>query len=298
MGAGEGVSGGQGAGTGAAGGTGAPPVGTGGGQGAGGSGGTGGTPPAWYAGYTGDLPSYLEAKGFKDQNALAESYRNLEKLKGVPEDRLLQIPDKPDSPDWDKVHAKLGRPEKADGYEFSGIDGKESEFAKWAGDTFHKAGLSKAAGESVVKAWNDRVQQAMDKEASDWDASVQQQQTKLKQEWGAAFDQKAEAIRQFSQAVGLDDKTAQGLAKVMGVDGLNKFLDGVITKFGIKMGEQSFHGTGGGGNNFGVLSPGAAREKIGMLQQDSGWMAKWRSGDAGAQQEWERLHQWAYPSQG
>lgn len=240
------------------------------------------------------MPGYLEAKGFKDPTALAESYRNLEKLKGVPEERLLQIPEKADSPEWDKIYSKLGRPEKPSGYELKGIDGQDTEFGQWAGDIFHKSGVSKKAGEAIVSEWNKRVMGIIQKDDTDAKEASNQQVSKLRQEWGAAFDQNSTQVRAFSEAVGLDDKTAKDLAKVMGVDKLNTFLHGIMTKFGVKLGEQDFHG-GGGGNGFGVLSPAAARAKIDMLKNDSGFVQRYASGDSAARQEMDRLHQWGYP---
>jgi len=59
----------------------------------GGQPGAGGAGGEWYAGIADEgLRGYVQTKGFKDPGALAESYRNLEKLQGVPQERLLKLP--------------------------------------------------------------------------------------------------------------------------------------------------------------------------------------------------------------
>src|SRR5690242_20907106 len=48
-----------------------------------------------------------------------ESYQNLEKMRGVPAERLLTLPDdKSDEATRNAFYEKLGRPKEAAGYEF------------------------------------------------------------------------------------------------------------------------------------------------------------------------------------
>ena len=98
--------------------------------------------PSWTEGFDDDLKGYVENKGFKDPSALAESYRNLEKLRGVPEDQLIRWPDDPtEEGALDPVFEKLGRPASPDEYENVLGDGFNDEVYKAAAETAHKLGL-------------------------------------------------------------------------------------------------------------------------------------------------------------
>src|SRR4051812_33433335 len=60
--------------------------------------------------------AFVAEKQFKDMSTAIQSHRNLEKLVGVPADKLLRLPTD-DSPEaWNAIYDKLGRPKDAAGY--------------------------------------------------------------------------------------------------------------------------------------------------------------------------------------
>ena len=75
------------------------------------------TPPSWTTGFTDELKGYVDAKGFKDAQSVVESYRNFEKIKGVPQERLLTLPEKDEDPSWNDVWKRLGRPDQPKDYQ-------------------------------------------------------------------------------------------------------------------------------------------------------------------------------------
>jgi len=94
-----------------------------------------------WSGLPEDIGGYIEAKGFKDVAALASSYKNLEALRGVPEDRLLVWPDGEDA-DLSPIYDRLGRPESPDAYENALGDGFNDAVFKAAAEKAHELGLS------------------------------------------------------------------------------------------------------------------------------------------------------------
>src|SRR4051812_22872278 len=63
----------------------------------------------WYGGVAdAELRGFAELKGWKSPDDALVSYRNLEKLQGVPPERLLKLPEKADDPAWSEIHGKLG----------------------------------------------------------------------------------------------------------------------------------------------------------------------------------------------
>ena len=83
------------------------------------------------------------------------SYRNLEKLSGVPPDRLLKLPTDKDGPDaWKPIFQRLGMPETADKYTVPLPEGDKGEFAKVAREWFHGANMTQAQVTKVAEQWN------------------------------------------------------------------------------------------------------------------------------------------------
>lgn len=253
----------------------------------------GGNPPAggsadWTSGLNEDLKGYVTTKGFKDVSAVLDSYRNSEsligKLTGADKDRMLALPAKDDDAEgWSKVHTRLGRPEKADGYSFKG---ENAEFVKTFKEVFHGAGLSDKQATAVVAKWNDfqngRV--AADKAAFETKAAAELDG--LKKEWGGAYEQNEAVVDRAAAAFGMNEQQLLGLRSAMGVAGAMKFLHAV----GSKMGEGEFV-SGGGGQGFGgALTPAQAKGRVNDLMNDSGFTAKYFAGDVEAKAEMDRLH--------
>ncbi len=102
----------------------------------------------WYDGVSEEDIIYLKAKGLHVDGGyknLLNSYKSLEKLRGVPEDKLIKIPDNADNENWNKVYDRLGRPESPDKYDFTppkdaNID---SETLGWFNQKAHSLGLNK-----------------------------------------------------------------------------------------------------------------------------------------------------------
>lgn len=247
-----------------------------------------GTPAAtgeWYAGIADEgLRGYVQTKGFKDPASLAESYRNLEKLQGVPQDRLLKLPEKADDPAWGDVWGKLGRPEKPDGYELQSKDG--GEFAKEAAAWMHEAGVPKAQAQKLNEKWNayqDRLIAEYEAERQQRDAA---ELTELRGKWGAKYDANVELGRRAGREFGLSEQEFEAISSSLGS---GKTLE-LFNRIGSKLGEaRPFEpGQGGGGGGFG-MTPEAARSRISSLSADRDWTAKYLKGDVNAREEMTRL---------
>ena len=274
--------------------------GTGGDGGAGGGAGAGaagaGTGNPWFSGFKAeDVRGFIENKGFKDPEALASAYWNLEKTRGVPADRLLTLPadDKPES--WSPIYNRLGRPEKPEGYEVQGVEGTPADFIAWQRETYHELGLTKKQGEALSKKWNELVTAsgAHDQQASK--EKLQGQINSLKKEWGAAAQQNIEVVDAMVEKLGMDEATQKQLEGVLGFDGFAKFIHGITTKFGIKLGESDFHSGTGSGNDFGAMTPAAAKARRDELMSDPEWVKAFSNGDVAKRKEFDRLSAQMYP---
>ena len=79
----------------------------------------------------------------------------------------------------------IGRPDKAEEYEFPQIEGRENDpnMVKWAQGTFHKAGLSKEQAKLMGQEWNDFVTGMVEAE----DKMVMEERTKNEKEFKGQF---------------------------------------------------------------------------------------------------------------
>lgn len=248
-------------------------------------------PASWYSGFADEsLRGYIEAKGFKDAPSLAESYRNLEKLRGVPEHELARIPKADDKDGWNAFYARMGRPDSAAGYELPLPEGDDGVFAKAAAEWFHEAGLSPQQAQLLAAKNNEYLAAQVQQWETEVAAEQDRQMSELKTAWGAAFDQNTEIARRGAKQFGVDEATMEKLEGAMGTKGMLEFFHTI----GSKLGEHKAEGMGGGDASF-KLSPAAATERIRMLMADKEWAGKYLAGGANEKAEMERLQRFAYP---
>lgn len=250
---------------------------------------TGGESSDWRAGLSEDVKMYVEQKGFKDPASVLDSYRNLEKLHGVPKERLLKLPEKADAPEWADVYSRLGKPASKDDY---AVESDNEKFSSWAKDTFYKLNLTKTQAEGLLKEMADfeAINKVESKES--YDLKVAAEENALKKEWGAAYEQNMTNAKLARQAFDMSAEAIDALESAMGFDGVMKFLNSL----GEKMGEANFHsGTSGAGFSGSTLTPQRAQAEIRALRADKDFVVKYSRGDREAQDRMAKLHQMAYP---
>lgn len=260
-----------------------PGAAAGAGQGAGGA---GASEQPWYADIPeeGGLRGYVQNKGFKDKAALADAYRNFEKLQGVPQDRLLKLPERSDDPAWGDVHKRLGRPDDAKGYGLQ-FDG-DPAFAERFGGAFHKAGLSKDQAKALNTEWNGYVNEMIEADKRDRETRDATEMQELKTKWGETFDGNVEAGRRAGREFGLSEDEFK---QISGSLGSGKTLE-LFQRIGAKLGEaKPFDPSGSGGAGGFGMTPEGARARIKTLSDDRDWTAKYLNGGAAEKDEMSRL---------
>ncbi len=250
----------------------------------------------WAASFSdNDLKSYAQNKGWKDPSEAVNSYRQLEKLHGVPAERLLKLPDKPDAPEWADINLKLGVPKDAKEYQFDvPKEYGDDKFADTAKDWFHKAGVPKSRAEAIVKNWNEYVGQKITAEKAAYQAEQVKQADGLKKEWGAAYDQNLQMAKRAAQAFGFEEPVIDKLQQSMGFASVMKLMHSLQTKIG----EDSFVGGSQNNNSFGgVMTPGQAQAQIALRKKDVDFASRLGKKDSAAMEEWTTLHKMAFPDQ-
>lgn len=256
-------------------------------------------PPAaaadWTSGFDDDRKGWAQNKGYKNATDLVDAYRSLETFHGVPKERLLKLPEKADAPEWGDVYDRLGRPKDAKEYDIKPPEGQQADekFNEWARGTFHKLGLSKKQGESLVQAWNELQSNAMKATNEAETTKITQEVEGLRKEWGAAFDQNVNIVERAAKTFGMTDQQLVALKQSLGAAGSMKFLHNI----GSRLGEDSYVGGEGKTGGHSIMTPEGAKSRINELKKDAGFRARITKGDLEAKAEWDRLHEWAHPEE-
>lgn len=232
------------------------------------------------------LKGYVQNKGFEDPEALANSYMNLEKLVG--KEKIPMPKDENDAEGWNKVYDALGRPKDAAGYKLPVPEGDNGEFAKTAGEWFHKAGISQKQAEAIAGQWN--AYQAEQMKQLDTLATQQSEQelNALKGEWGAAFEKKVATAKQFAKDFGLSENEMSALESTVGT---KRFLT-MMAAQGEKLSEAPTIGFDGKPAS-GPMTPQAAQQRIAELKTDPTWVSKYLSGSKAELAEMDKLQRYA-----
>ncbi len=243
-------------------------------------------------GLEGDDKGLVEVKGWKTLPDALRSYRNLEKLRGVPEDQLLRIPGKEAGPEaWEALYARLGRPEKPEEY---GIEVGEGQVDLSA--LAHKAGLSVRQAKTLLEGITEVNKGRVEQSEAQYDAQCEREFGELRREWGAEADKNVMLSQRATQALGWDNETVDKLQRAMGT----RWIFEQLHKVGRGLGEHGGLLSTQPGSGFGMTQE-AARVEYATWQSDPDKIAKLQSSDKNvrmaAAAERGRLRQMGWPDE-
>jgi len=250
-------------------------------------------PTPWTESLSVEQKDYVTNKGFTDPASVLESYVNLEKLRGVPQDRLLKLPEAADSPEWGDVYSKLGKPPSPEGYEFKVEPGEDTSFVDWARESFHKLNLTVDQGQALMESLNGYAENQQAGNADVYNQEIATQEMSLKKDWGSAYHQNIAIAQKAAKTFGFPSEAIDAMENAVGFDGVMKLMNGLGTRLG-EADYVSGQASGGFGESA-VLTPDQARGKLENLKKDPEFTAKYLAGDPDTKAKMSRLHQMAYP---
>jgi len=234
---------------------------------------------------------------WKNPGDLVTSYRNLEKLTGVPPDRLLKLPTEKDGPDaYKPIFQKLGMPETADKYVVPVPEGDKGDFAKVARDWFHGANMTQSQVTKLAEQWNTHqaTQAKMQQEAIE--TRNMTDVTELKKSWGTDYDSNAQLVDRAAEAFDIDQTMLDALKQVAGPRKAMEFLYKVGKKLGVE--DSTVPGMGSRDTST-SMTPEMAKAEMDRLKSDKTFAQLFVSKDAqqrmDARNRMSRLAQVAYP---
>lgn len=248
-------------------------------------------PADWLSGADDATRAYVQNKAFGGPLDVVTGYRNLEKLNGVPAERIIKLPEQmTDAAAMRPVWERLGAGKTAEDYKLPVPEGDPGEYAKEAAKWMHELGIPVEAAVKLAERQN--------KYLADQKAALQTKQTELlatqeealKVKWGADYDKNFTVAKGAAHALEWTKETVDQLESVLGFDGVLSLLHSI----GVKFGEDRFV-SGDGGRAMLNPSQQEARAQIAALKQDKGFAKKIANGDAEAKQKLQDLMKVAHP---
>ncbi len=249
------------------------------------------TPTEWTASLNDEMKGYVQSKGFKAPQDVLESYKNFEKLHGVPQDRLLKLPEDLNTPEGNAVFERLGAPKEAKDYNITiPKEHGDEKFGEWLREVAFKNKLTNKQVEGIVTETNARNVATRAAMTAEMQATQTKAVADLKTKWGAAFEQNKNLMDQAAATMGWTDKHIGALAQALGhVEAAE-----MIVKIANATGEHPFV-LGNQQNQNQILAPAAAKAELANLMNDKDFVAKWGRGDTDARKKVMSLNQMISP---
>jgi len=236
----------------------------------------------WTARFSDEVDrGFVQNKAWKNETEMLRSYRELEKFRGAPPERLLKLPEKEDDPEWNGVWNRLGKPEKADDYK---IEVGDPEYAAHLKNVMFENNMTKAQAEKFIARDNEYRAARAEKEEKAWAAQSEADVLALKDQWGAGFDAQTEMGRRFAKTVGITKEQLGALEGALGTKGLLEFM----AKAGSMLAEADVPAGASSSGSMG-MTPTMAKAKIEELKGDPEWVARYMGGGVKEQNEMQRL---------
>lgn len=214
----------------------------------------------WRASLSDDLKRAPSLQSLKSVEDLAKSFVNAQ---GVIGRRMEDL-----TPEQiGTFYNKLGRPEKAEGYEFTDLDKTDNKLVDWFRKTAHEAGVSKQAAGKLFDAYRQ-----METERTQFDQAVTttrmaDEMKALETEFGPAYDERVELANRALKDFGGDELVS--FLKEKGLQN-NPSLVKAFAKAGMMLAEGKFV-EGETSKKFGMTSADAAKQ-IETLRKDPEFM--------------------------
>ncbi len=216
-----------------------------------------------------ELKTWIQSKGWKGVEAMADSAHNLEKMIGAPADEVFRLPKNPDPATLATLFDRLGRPASADKYELPVPKGMTPDvnYIKAMQETFHKVGLTAAQAKALAEANGAYSQAQLAQQAKDYELGVAADEQALQGEWKNGYDRMMNQASTAAKQLGFTTEMIDGLESSIGYAGTMKFLAGLATK----LGEDNFVNGAPRGGFGGDATPAEAKAEWAKLTLDKGF---------------------------
>jgi hypothetical protein len=214
---------------------------------------------------------------------------------GVPPDRLLKLPEKPDdAAGWNGIYTRLGKPAEAKDYDFAGIkfsDGSEPEtgFLDTMRTSLHREHINKDAAPRIIK---DVIKYLEDAEKTETTAATTrrgEQLANLDKSWGVNKAANLLQADNGARRLGLSSDDVKAIGDAIGADRVAELM----RRIGAGTTEDTFVEGRTGGSGSPATREGAIA-RIKELEADKGWVKRFLSNGVAETAEYRNLHKQAF----
>jgi hypothetical protein len=248
-----------------------------------------------YAALDAETKGYFENRGL-DKKPLfdaviesAKAHREANKHLGAPAEELVRFPKDPNSPDWDKVYQRLGKPADPKEYDFTGVKlANGDELSESLKDILRPAlaaaNTPKDKAPEIARAIAKHFDSTSAADMADRTAKLGTEREALKVNWGANVEANMFIAKQGAAKLGVTPEEVTILENTVGYA---KTME-IFRKAGEAMGEARFVANGAPGGT-GVMTADQAVARLTELKQDTAWGTRYMGGDREAAREFDAL---------
>jgi hypothetical protein len=155
----------------------------------------------WRAGLPDPMKTNEAFKPFKTVGDFAQHHLDtatkLSEAETKLKDFIPRLPDDATDEEKQEYFNALGRPEKAENYEFDGEDKNAPEWTSFWKQQFHALGLTKTQAKTLSAQWNGQLQKMVDAYNAGRQKEVAEAESKLRTELGGEFESRVELAKRL-----------------------------------------------------------------------------------------------------
>lgn len=232
--------------------------------------------PSWLDNLDEEDRALAESRSWDSPKKALTSYRELERLKGVPPDRLVTLPGDEDDPEaWSSVYRKLGAPEKPDEYDIA-INVQDENRLNQFREIAHKIGLTKKQAAALAEFDAQYLGSLSEQTTQQTQEQLQREEEALRKEWGDGYDRNIQTARKAAQQFGFTEEEIDKLQSITSYSEILKRFSQIGQTIGK---EDTFEGASSSRtNNFNALTPAEARQRKMDLLNDENFRKQYMAG--------------------
>jgi hypothetical protein len=237
----------------------------------------------------------VEERQWKTPGDVIQSYKALEKLKGGPADKFVQLPPEDASEaELNDFYSKLGRPDDPKDYGLQEIEIPENsidlreQFGEWA----HRAGLNPTQAKALAETYTSFTAETLAELEKDFAITANADIQDLRREWGQSFEAKRQAGVMAAREFGVTQEQMKGLERSWGTRAMLEFFSTLGERIGELPGPV---GDREAPDDPFVMSPERARYEIEQMRSDPETNKRYLAGDRDLLAKMTRLQKLANP---
>jgi len=168
---------------------------------------------------------YIQSSNYQDASAVVKALRETKSYVGADKNDLIRVPkaDKDGNRDLSEVFKALGRPEKAEDYQFG-----DTDFAKAAAQKLFDIGITSKQASALMEFMTEQDNANKAKSDEEWNTSVEKGIAALKKEWGADYEANIavmqQAMRDIVEKTGFTQDELDKIEQTLGTDKATKLF--------------------------------------------------------------------------